>query len=199
MFRWMNRVYRALWVLAALAIAFLLWQQRGRMRPVIDYYQLWHNVDFNFPKEPERVPVELVRVLSETVVHVRDKDGVLWAVGLQAAEGISGQVLRRSEKARDWSQSVREEITEALEAGSLKVAMVSRNPNRTASGFLYLDEELYLEEMVSRGWVILKPEAARVLPLKQQHALRLADRHSRAQGLGLWSSDNTDFLPPDLP
>lgn len=189
MFRWLNRLYRALWILIGILILALLWNQRYRVLPAKDYYTLWHQVDYNFPSALSTQPVELVRVVSETIFHVRDKEGTLWALALSGCEGVSGLELQRSKDLRDWTAEVRSEMTELLEAGTIEVAFQSKNMNRTANGFLYLDGELFLVRMVAEGWVRMRGESTKTLPLREQYALLLADREARAEVRGVWDPD----------
>jgi hypothetical protein len=190
MFIWLNRLLKLLlWSLALLAVA-LIWQQRWRARPVADYWQLWHDVGFNFPERPPVQTVTPVRVLSDTLLHVRDSNKLLWAISFEGLQGVPGQAMKEFPEARAEMATTRTNIMELLNSGTVEVAITKTTPERIGSGHFFVNSNLVAVPLVAQGRLILNPERFRTLPLKEQYELRLADRHARAERKGIWAMEH---------
>jgi len=195
MFIWLNRLLKLLlWSLALLAVA-LIWQQRWRARPVADYWQLWHDVDFNFPERPPVQTVTPVRVLSDTLLHVRDSNKLLWAISFEGLHGVPGLAMKEFPEARAEMATTRTNIMELLNSGTVEVTITQTTPERIGSGHFFVNSNLVAIPLVAEGRLILNPERFRTLPLKEQYELRLADRHARAERKGIWAMEHDVWRP----
>lgn len=67
--------------------------------------------------------------------------------------------------------------------------MLGSNPNRIGAGFLDRSNELAQIAWGRGGWYRLKADDGRLLPLREQYQLRLADRAARATHAGLWHGE----------
>lgn len=187
MFIFLNRVVRGVVIAFWLAAAFLMWSQRERALPLVDQYQLWRDVNWSQPSPLPRMEATVVRSLGETSVQLKAVDGVLWNVGLVGGETNGLPLTAAGFK---WSAEARRELAGRLAGRRVEFAWTRTNVTRTALGFLYVDGTNSLVGAVQDGLLVLKPEDVRVLPVREQYALRLADRAARADGAGRWGLTN---------
>lgn len=162
-----------------------LWQRRETARPLVDAYALWHGVRYEFPKPLPRMKVTVLRCNSDSSVLVRSEDGTKWNFGFAAfAPGFSveGQELSpdRSFYTNRFAQMKEQLVGRELEIG---YTVLSQG---TGLGFFYDGTNMIDREWIAEGFRALDPASARVLPLREQYELRLADRASRQETRGGW-------------
>ena len=86
MFIFLNRVLKGFVIAGWLAAAVALWWHREQARPLLDQYQLWHDVNWSQPPPLPRMDAVVVRVLGATSVQLRAPDNRLLNVGLVALD-----------------------------------------------------------------------------------------------------------------
>lgn len=173
-------------VYAAIAVGmWSLWQRREVARPLVDAYAVWHGVRYEFPEPLPRMKVTVLRCNSDSSVSVRAADGTKWNFGFAAfAPAFSAEGLEiapdRSFYTNRFAQMKHDMVGRELEIG---YTVLSQG---TGLGFFYDGTNLVDREWIAEGLRPLNPEAARVLPLREQYRLRLADRSSREEHRGGW-------------
>lgn len=193
MFILLNRLVKGFVIACWIAAAAALWSQRERARPLVDQYQLWHDVNWSQPPALPRMEAVVVRSFSETSIQMKAPDGRLWNVGLL---GLGTNDVPFSRDGLRWAGATRTNLSRSLAGRQVQFAWTVTNITRTGLGFVYVDGTNFLAGAVREGLVVLKPEDARVLPVQEQYALRLADRAARASGSGRWGLTNAAPAEP---
>ncbi len=184
MFIFLNRLLKGFVIASWLAAAVALWSQRERARPLVDQYQLWHDVNWSQPSPLPRIDVTAVRMVGATTVQLRTPDRQLLNAGLLALDA-SGVPLNPA--GMRWATGITTNLARRLAGRNVGFAYTLTNASRTGLGFLIVDGTNLVHEAVREGWFALKPEEARVLPVAEQYQLRLEDRAARAAGAGRWA------------
>ncbi|MFM8357571.1 MAG: hypothetical protein ACKOET_03355 [Verrucomicrobiota bacterium] len=168
-------------------------------RPAWDYFELWRDANWAFADPPARVPVKGQGIYEPLSLQVRDTNGLPWNVGLAAVKPLVplGLTVRSPRPAeREVGGAFRTNLLAAVKDQELELAVMVASPNRTAVAFVYAGPELLQQRLLAEGWVRLEPAEARLLPLREQYALRLAERTARREKRGGWAEE---LRPPAGP
>ncbi|MBX3732815.1 MAG: hypothetical protein KF791_09480 [Verrucomicrobiae bacterium] len=183
----LNRLLRALVVGLMLLGVWMLWERRERARPWLDLYVLWEACGYKAPPPVDTTPVLVVKVLAENVIQARDTNKVVWNVGL---EGLRGAVTDGdTPRLRKFAYATQTNLTGRLVGRTVDLAITQTLPDRVARGFVYegTNASSLALELVASGRLRWVEDSTRMLPLREQVALRGADRRARDEGLGLWA------------
>ena len=184
MFVFLNRCIKAGIVCAWLAAGWWVWSQRERVRPLIDYYEVWQA---NGRKDPPPLPEmegTVDRAVTDTGIFLRDGQGKLWSFGLIGIEPTS-----QDPRLATFAAETRTNLTKLLAGQPVRIAWTSTNLTRAGFGYLYrgTNQTGLAVEMVGSGRWRLHPVSASVLPIKEQVRLKVAEREARTRQVGLWA------------
>lgn len=190
MFLLLNRVMRLGVALVLLGGVGLLWRERERARPAWDLLELWRDARWEWPAGPARVPVTGLGIYEPLGLQVRDTNGLPWNIGLAAVKpivplGLAGRGARPAE--REAADAFRAHLLAAVKGQPLELAVTVSSPSRTAVAFVQAGPALLQQRLLAEGWVRLEPAEARLLPLREQYALRVAERTARREKRGGWA------------
>jgi hypothetical protein len=184
MFHFLNRCLHGFIWMCWIAAAAALWTQREHARPVVDYAVILRDANWSSPPLLPRFSGKVTRVLGESIVQFKADDGTVWNLGLQGCEtnglpaGIEG--LR-------FVAETRRHLTNALVGRPVEFAFTQTNVTRTGLGYFYLDStNSVLLGLVEAGRCGVKTPETRVLPLREQYQLRVAERQARTAKEGRW-------------
>ena len=188
MFLFLNRVMKVVVLGMWAAAAAWVWSERERGRPLLDWYQVWHDCGYAEPAPLPRLDGSVVRVLAPSTLLFREEGGATYSLGLVG--WILPDANRADPKAlRVWSAMMTSNLTQRLvgQTGHFAYATLQTNwvglqraPNRTGTGFLYLGTNtLNLAfDLVTEGKIRVSPAALQILSLREQVAFRAAARRT---------------------
>ena len=188
MFLFLNRVMKVVVLGLWAAAAAWVWSERERGRPLLDWYQVWHDCGYTEPAPLPRLDGSVVRVLAPSTLLFREEGGATYSLGLVG--WILPDANRADPKAlRVWSAMMTSNLTQRLVGQTAHFAYATlqtnwvglpRVPNRTGTGFLYLGTNtLNLAlDLVTEGKIRVSPAALQVLSLREQVAFRAAARRT---------------------
>ena len=197
MFLFLHRVMKlgvfALW----LGMAYLLWQQRERGRPLVDLYVGWRDAGYQQPPPLPRMDGTVMRVLGESTIQFKATNGVTYNLTI-AGTTNSGPVAAGGPVRRQFAAETGSNLTARLVGRPVSFAYTLLQPNRTGVGFAYVgtNELSVTVDLVAEGRGKLVTQALRVLPLREQLALRAADRAAQAGRQGVWAESSTAEKAP---
>lgn len=191
-FQAMHRVWQALVAGLLLGALFWIWTERERGRPVVDVVAMWNANDWKVPEPLTQANGVVTKVMEENVVQLRDDQGVLWNVGLEGLAGVYGD--GRDPVRRRFAATTKSNLTEQIQGQTVTIGWSLVQPNRTGLGFVYLgtNHQSLAVQKVADGRLRWDPAKTRVLPLREQAALRAADRLARQGRRGLWALPGAD-------
>ncbi len=187
MFLALHRLLKLGVVTLWLGLAFLLWQQRERGRPLVDLYEAWRDSGYQQPPALSRMEGTVARVLGENTIQFKTADGQTF--NLTIAGVIPGNASKVHDLARrQFAAETCSNLTARFVGQPVSFAHTLLQPNHTGVGFAYVgtNQQNVTVELVAEGRGKLLPQALRVLPIREQLALRAADRAARAGRKGLW-------------
>lgn len=184
MFVFLNRCIKAGIVCAWLAAGWWVWSQRERVRPLLDYYEVWQANNRTEPQALPEMEGTVDRVVTDTGIFLRDGQGKLWSFGLIGIEPTS-----QDPRLASFAAETRTNLTKLLTGQPVRIAWTSTNISRAGFGYLYrgTNQTGFAVEMVESGRWRLHPVSASVLPIKEQVRLKVAEREARARQIGLWA------------
>ena len=187
MFLFLHRLMKLGVVALWLGMAFLLWQQRERGRPLLDLYEAWRDAGYQRPPPLPRLDGTVVQVLGENAIQLKTTNGLTYNLGLAGVAGMDPATARQP-GLRQFAAETRSNLTVRLAGQPVSFAHTLLQANRTGVGFAYVgpDQVNLTTELVAEGRVKLAPQAVRVLPFREQLTLRAADRLARYERRGLW-------------
>ena len=194
MFLLLHRLMRLGVVALWLGLAFLLWEQRERGRPLVDLYEAWRDSGYQQPPALPRMEGRVARVLGENTIQFRTAEGETFNLTIAGATGgIAGPAQDISR--RQFAAETCSNLTARFRGQPVSFAHTLLQPNHAGVGFAYVgtNQQNVTVELVAEGRGKLVKQALRVLPLREQAALRAADRAAQAGRKGLWAqgSDTT--------
>lgn len=185
MFRFLHRCLHAVLWAFWLAMAFLLWRERERARPLVDYYVLWRDSGWARATPLPRMTGTVVKVIGDGVVQFRSDSGVTWNLGQQ---GIGTNALPPTPESAKFVVETRRMLAARLERQPVEFAFTQTNALRTGLGYFYLQQtNSLLHSFVEEGRWTVKTSDTRILPLREQYRLRLAERRARESTNGVWA------------
>lgn len=191
MFLFLNRLMKALVIGLWIGAGAWVWSQREIGRPLLDYYQVWHECGYQEPPPLPRLEGSVERVLAPSTVIFRDTGGATFSIGLVGWVGPDpAKTAPKAMKA--WSTSMVAVLSPRWVGQPAHVAYTSlqtnwagypRAPYRTGTGYLYLgtNEVNVSAELLAEGRIELTPQALQLLPLREQVAFRVASRQAAAR------------------
>lgn len=186
MFHFLNRLMRGVVLACWLAAAWVVWTHRDRGKPLVDYFSLWKGSNWSAPEPLPRMPGTGVRMLGNINFQIRTDAGLAWNVGLVGADT---NAWAKGAEGRRLALDLREALSNSVVGNRLELAVtVTNSSTRTGLGFGYVDgTNSLLLGWVGKGWVKVDEAACRALPIREQYALRVAERQAREAGLGVWA------------
>lgn len=201
MFLFLNRVMKASVIALWIAAGVWVWSQREVGRPLLDYYQVWHDCGYQEPPPLPRLDGSVERVLAPSTVVFRDTGGAVFTIGLIGWVGPD-PAKTPPKVMKSWSTSMVEVLNPRLVGQPAHVSYTQLQTNwagyppkpyRTGTGYLYVGTNTVnlAAELVAEGRIEMTPQALQVLPLKEQIAFRVAARQAAAR------RDSTNATPQE--
>lgn len=187
MFHWLNRTLRAFIVLCWCVAAYAVWTQRERARPAIDYYVLFRDAEWQRPDPLPQFAGEFRRLVSPGLIEVAAENGAKWRFGLAGLATVNPDLPPHASTNRWFLRQNYTNLTRELSGAPIQIGLVNTNLDRTGTGFLYRSNRLVHVDWVRSGRYRLRPEDCRILPLREQYQLRLADREAQRAAAGIWA------------
>lgn len=187
----MKLAVAALWA----GMAFLLWQQRERARPLMDLYEAWRDAGYQEPPPLPRLEGTIVKALPGGALQIKDAKGQTYNLTLAGADGMDAGLSRDPMRLRRAAE-LRTNLTARLAGQPVEFAYTLLQPNRTGVGFAYLgtNQVNLTMDLVASGQAKIIDKAVHVLPLREQMALRAAERKAQTERLGLWNTTDGKIL-----
>ena len=195
MFQFLHRVMKLSVVALWLSMAFLVWQQRERGRPLVDLYEAWRDAGYQEPQPLPRLEGTVLRVLGENTIQLKATNGITYNLTMAGTADL-GPVGTPEPGRRQFAAETSSNLSTRLVGQPVEFAYTLLQANHTGVGFAYVGTNRLSVTLalVAEGRGKLMPQALRVLPLREQLALRAADRAAQAERQGLcgqgWVSDN---------
>lgn len=183
MFLFLNRVMRLGILGIWFAAGYGLWTQRELGRPIFDFVVLLDACGWRQPAELNVMEGTVTKVMTDTGVWVRDREGKTWSFGLVGVYPTS-----QDPHLMGFASETQTALGDRLMDQPVRIAISSVNAQRAGFGYLYpgTNQVGLAVEMVSEGRWRFHEESARVLPLMEQVRLHAADRKARAREVGMW-------------
>jgi hypothetical protein len=197
LFHLLNRAVRLTVALVWCVAFWAVWQHREQARPLVDFYELWRDVKFEFPKPLPRLTARVLRVNNATSLHLQDTNGAKWNIGLIGL--APNPAITQPREIRQRDREIVQWLGARLGNEPVEVAHTILTPLGTGLGFVYQGTNLIQHELVREGRLQLMAEPARILPLREQYALRIADRKARAEEIGIWAPKRSPTNSPPPP
>ena len=161
-----------------IGLAFLLYQHRSRLTPVIDLVRSLRLPD-GLEQEPAGVITgRVVQVLSGDSFQLRDDQGRTVSVRLT---GLAAPDLRSTNPAeRLLAAQSRTNLSELARLKSVRVTVTYSTDPGAVLGWAYLGDTNLNVAIVRAGWAAARREFMRGLPLKDRYALVRAERSAKA-------------------
>jgi endonuclease YncB( thermonuclease family) len=179
MFHFLHKIYVAGWIAVVLGAIIWLYPRSGISEPLAVGLELWRNHD--------GTPRRSLEHLSGTAIDVRDgasftmagTDRQLYSIGLI---GLIVPTQSTAPKQKDTAlghdpvRRSKELLSELILSNEVEVALTSLDPRRRGLGIVRLGTTNINAAMVESGFVSLKRDYIKSLPLIEQYALLRADR-----------------------
>lgn len=187
MFRALHRLWVIGWWCFWGALALLLYGERARLQPALDYAELAWRRDQSAPAELPVLTGTVTRVHSSTGFQVRDATGTLYNYGLTGVGGPPTNVTSRGSGGSEWAERATASLNAWLVGEPVRIEVTLSNPaTRTGLGLTRLGATNVNERLLAEGLGVLRRDQIRGLPLETQYELVRAERLAREQRLGVW-------------
>ena len=196
MFFVLHRLAQAIFGLMVAALLVFLYQKRQVAQPVVDYYELWRA-----SRGMERIyrgemSGQVVTVTGGDLFQVKGTDGFVYGFRLAGLEAPLRPQRPNKEHMLHFNQS-KSQLTSLILSNRVRVAFTHLSESRAGVGMTYVSGTNNVNvRLLESGMAWINSNALRMLPLRDQYALLLAERSAQQQKLGCW---NLTTNPPPAP
>jgi endonuclease YncB( thermonuclease family) len=172
-------VWSVLWAGLVCYGAFLLYEQRGRLEPLVDYYALWR-------EHRDASPVGLLegtvtRVFTGTTIQLRTADRAAFNLALS---GVSAPPFRLGDPdaQRDRARRSQAALRGLVLSNQVTMRLTAIAADRTGAGILLLRGTNVNRLLASQGWVTVNRQGLDGFTLREKFDLVQAGRRAQSAG-----------------